>query len=112
MAQLNYIELPVASTARSIAFYKAAFGWKFNEYGGEYAAHEDAPCELALNGTEAGRSDKILPIIEVQDLEAARASVIESEGQISADIYAYPGGRRFHFTDPDGLELAVYQKEG
>ena len=111
MAVLNYVELPVASSGASAQFYGNAFGWSFTEYGPDYAAHEAAPCELGLNGTGGQSSAGILPAIEVEDLEGARDAVIKAGGKISQDIFAFPGGRRFHFTDPDGLELAVYVKE-
>jgi predicted enzyme related to lactoylglutathione lyase len=112
MATLNYVELPVGDTARSTAFYGAAFGWRFTPYGPDYAAMEGGATELGLNGTAGDRTTHILPVIEVGDIEAARAAVIAADGSISRDIFAFPGGRRFHFVDPDGLELGVYVKEG
>lgn len=111
MAKLNYVELPVASTAKSAAFYGAAFGWRFAEYGPDYAAHEEGPCQVGLNGHTAGTPSAILPVIETDDLEAARDKVIAAGGTITQDIFAFPGGRRFHFADPDGLELGVYIDE-
>jgi predicted enzyme related to lactoylglutathione lyase len=112
MAVLNYLELPVSSAGESAAFYRAAFGWNFTEYGPDYAAHENVPCEMALNGSAEGRAAQILPVIEVADIDAARAAVLAAGGSILRDIYAYPGGRRFHFADPSHLELAVYVKDG
>lgn len=112
MAVLNYVELPVGSAAASRDFYGAAFGWRFTDYGPDYAAHEEGVTQLGLNGTADDRPARILPVIEVQDIEAARAAVIAAGGAISRDIFAYPGGQRFHFTDPDGLELGVYLKDG
>jgi len=111
MAVLNYVELPVAAVAESRAFYEAAFGWTFTAYGPAYAAHEGDPAELGLNGADGQQAGRILPVIEVGDIEAARSAVLAAGGQISQDIFAFPGGRRFHFTDPDGLELGVYVKE-
>ena len=112
MARLNYVELPVASTGAAKGFYGAAFGWTFTDYGPDYAALEGAATEVGLNGTEGERSVRILPVIEVDDIEVARAAVLAAGGSISRDIFAYPGGRRFHFLDPDGLELGIYVKEG
>lgn len=111
MARLNYIELPVGNAAASRDFYSAAFGWAFTDYGPDYAAYEGGDTDLGLNGTAGDRTATILPVIEVQDIEAARADVIAAGGTISRDIFAFPGGRRFHFSDPDGLELGVYIKE-
>jgi predicted enzyme related to lactoylglutathione lyase len=112
MPVLNYVELPVASAGASAKFYGDAFGWRFTQYGPDYAAHEGGPCELGLDGTAGEKTAHILPVIEVENLEAARDAVLAAGGVISLDIFAFPGGRRFHFTDPDGLELAVYVKEG
>ena len=111
MAVLNYVELPVGSAGAARDFYGAAFGWTFTNYGPDYAAHEDGPTQIGLNGTADERTAHILPVIEVADIGAARAAVIAAGGAISRDIFAYPGGRRFHFTDPGGLELGVYVKE-
>ena len=115
MAVLDYVELPVGSVAGQQAFYGKAFGWSFTGYGPDYAAHEDGPCQLGLNGVEeAGgrRSAGILPVIRVEDIEAARDAVIAAGGAITIAIFDFPGGKRFHFTDPEGLELAAYQPAG
>lgn len=111
MAKLNYVELPVASSQASADFYGAAFGWRFTEYGPDYAAHEEGPADLGLNGAAEDRTQAILPVIEVQDLEGTFAAVTAAGGRVTREIFAFPGGRRFHFADPDGLELGVYVKE-
>jgi predicted enzyme related to lactoylglutathione lyase len=110
MAVLDYLELPVQSVAGAQGFYGAAFGWRFTGYGPDYAAHEDGPCQLGLNGAAEGhRSAAILPVIRVDNIETARAAVLAAGGTLTLDIFAFPGGRRFHFTDPEGLELACYE---
>lgn len=109
MAIVDYLELPVGKVGPSKAFYEAAFGWRFTDYGPDYAAHEEGPCQLALNGSGEGRSAAVLPVLRVDDLEQARAAVLAAGAGLAREIYAYPGGRRFHFIDPAGLELAVYQ---
>lgn len=111
MAQLNYVELPVGSAGAAKAFYAKAFGWTFADYGTDYAALEGGATELGLNGTAGERTARILPVIEVENIDTARAAVLAAGGSISRDIFAFPGGRRFHFLDPDGLELGVYVKE-
>lgn len=111
MAVLNYVELPVRSAGAARDFYGAAFGWTFTDYGPDYAAHEEGAAQLGLNGTADERPAHILPLIEVENIDAARAAVIAAGGAIGRDIFAYPGGRRFHFTDPDGLEIGVYVKD-
>ncbi|KLE35398.1 VOC family protein [Aurantiacibacter luteus] len=110
MAVLGYRELPVEKVAEEVAFYEKTFGWRFTAYGPDYAAHEDAPCQLALNDSaDSQQSRAILPVIRVEDIVTARDRVSDAGGTILADIYDYPGGRRFHFTDSAGLELACYE---
>lgn len=109
MAVLDYIEFPVRSVAGESGFYSKAFGWDFTSYGPDYAAYEKAPCQLGLNGTDDQRPATILPVIRVEDIEAALRAVVGAGGKVTVDIFAFPGGRRFHFTDPEGLELAAYQ---
>ena len=112
MAVLDYIELPVASVGKEASFYRHAFSWTFTDYGPGYAAHEEGACQLGLNGGEEGhRSVAILPVIRVEAIEAARDAVTAAGGTIMLDIFDFPGGRRFHFTDPEGLELACYEPE-
>lgn len=109
MPKLDYIEIPVGSVPEQARFYLAAFGWHFTDYGPDYAAHEAEPCQLGLNGAEDHRSNAILPVIRVDQIELAREAVRDAGGTITLDIFAFPGGRRFHFTDPEGLEMGVYE---
>lgn len=109
MAQLDYVELPVVSASKQVAFYGAAFGWNFTAYGDDYAAHEEGPCQLAFNGTDHHRTAAILPVIRVDDIEAACAAVQAAGGMITMPIFDFPGGRRFHFSDPEGMELGCYE---
>ena len=110
MAKLDYVELPVTSASETVEFYGAAFGWSFVRYGEEYAAHEEGPSHLGVDGTsDPKKTAGILPVIRVDDLEAALSAVVAAGGKVTQDIFAFPGGRRFHFTDPDGLELGCYE---
>lgn len=111
MAQLDYCELTIGSVATQTAFYGEAFGWQFTSYGPDYAVHEKGACQIGLNGTGEHSDAPILPVIRVDDLEAARNSVTQAGGVIVRDIFAYPGGERFHFRDPEGLVLAVYKPD-
>ena len=98
MAKLDYVELPVTSANEGVKFYGDAFGWSFVRYRESYAAHEEGPCQLGVDGTDDPRKTvAILPVIRVDDLEAAHASVLAAGGQITQKIFAFPGGRRFHF---------------
>lgn len=109
MARLNYVELPAAGVAPVRDFYAEAFGWRFVDYGPGYAAHEGEGATLALNGGDGDDAiPAILPLVEVNDLEAALDAVTAAGGAIVVPIFAYPGGRRFHFRDPAGNVLGVY----
>lgn len=107
MARLNYVELPVGDIGQSRAFFEAAFGWSLTPFGPAYAATEGQGTDLGLDG-DAGDRTAPLPVIEVDDLEAAQAAVLAAGGLITRPIFTFPGGRRFHFREPSGCELAAW----
>jgi len=109
MGILDYIELPVKTMAAQKASYSEAFGWKFTDYGDTYAAHEDGPCQFALNGTGQHQGDAALPVVRVEDISSAHTAVKSAGGTITVEIFDFPGGKRFHFVDPEGQQMAVYQ---
>ncbi len=109
MAKINYVELPVQGTAATKAFFSAAFGWAFTDFGDDYAATMTGGTDLGLNGDRSQWTSAPLPVIEVGDLEAVEAAVREAGGTITQPIFAFPGGRRFHFREPSGNELAAMQ---
>lgn len=109
MTKLNYVELPVQDVAATKAFFSAAFGWDFVDYGPTYAATEGETANLGLQGDRAEWPSAPLPVIEVENLEASEAAVTAAGGTITQPIFAFPGGRRFHFRDPNGNELAAMQ---
>ena len=111
MAKLNYVELSVERIAAVRPFYEAAFGWTFTEYGPDYAAVEGGETTVGFNADTSQPAPPVLPLIAVDDLEAALAAATQAGGVIRVPIFAYPGGRRFHVVDPSGLELGVYQSE-
>ena len=109
MARIDYVELPSA-TAHELtrAFYARAFGWAFTDYGPDYAATANGEVDVGLNGQPEEALSAPLPVIRVDDLEAAFDSVTKAGGTIAKPIFSFPGGRRFHFIDPSGSELAVW----
>jgi hypothetical protein len=106
---IDYIELPAPDLDATKSFYAAAFGWEFNDYGPAYAgirgATPDAPEAggLAVEGRE-----RPLVLLYSEDLDATVDAVKAAGGQVVNGPYEFPGGRRFHFTDPHGSELAVW----
>lgn len=109
MARINYVELPVDDVPGLKTFYADAFGWSFTDYGPDYAATTTGDVDLGLNGDRGQSTARLLPVIEVADLDAAQRAVEAAGGRVTLPIFAFPGGRRFHFADPHGHELAVMQ---
>ena len=105
--RIDYIEFPAKDIARTKQFYSAAFGWKFTDYGPDYTSFEDG--RLA-----GGFSKEIQPghgaliVIYAADLAGMEKKVRDAGGTIVKEIFSFPGGRRFHFTAPNGTELAVW----
>jgi predicted enzyme related to lactoylglutathione lyase len=109
MARINYVELPVADTAVAKSFYEVAFGWLMSEFGPTYAATTTGDVDLGLQGDTAEASKAPLPVIDVEGLDSWPAKVEAAGGTVVRPIFAFPGGRRFHFRDPSGNELAVVE---
>jgi len=109
--RIDYVELPSA-TAHELtrAFYAKAFGWAFTDYGPDYAATTTGDVDVGLNGQPQEALSAPLPVVRVDDLEAAFGAVTKAGGVIAKPIFAFPGGRRFHFIDPAGSELAVWSE--
>jgi predicted enzyme related to lactoylglutathione lyase len=109
MARIDYVELPSA-TAHELtrAFYAKAFDWQFTDYGPDYSATTTSDVDVGLNGQPEEALSAPLPVIRVDDLEAIFDSVTKAGGTIAKAIFSFPGGRRFHFIDPSGSELAVW----
>jgi predicted enzyme related to lactoylglutathione lyase len=109
-ARIDYVELPSA-TAHELtrAFYAKAFGWTFTDFGPTYAATTNGVTDLGLQGDPADGLSAPLAVIRTDDVEAAFDAVSKAGGVIAKPIFGFPGGRRFHFIDPGGNELAVWQ---
>ena len=109
--KINYIELPSRDLAATKTFYSDVFGWAFTDYGPEYAAFDHAGLDggffqADMNASTANGS--ALVVIYSKNLEQTQAKVEGAGGVIVKPIFSFPGGRRFHFTDPTGNELAVW----
>jgi predicted enzyme related to lactoylglutathione lyase len=111
MARINFVELPAKNLPAAKKFYASVFGWALTDFGPSYSCTMTGDVDLGLQGdlTEAPRAP--LPVVMVANLEAAQAAVEHAGGRIVKPIFSFPGGRRFQFTDPNGLELAVMQAE-
>ena len=105
----NYLELKASDLSASKTFYTKAFGFAFTDYGPGYAAVEGGPVDIGLASGEEPAAP--LPAFETDNLEEAYASVVGAGGAIVKEIFSFPGGRRFQFTDPAGNELAIFQAD-
>ena len=108
---IDYVELPASDLAATRAFYEQAFGWQFNEYGPQYAGIKAPTGDGEVGGldaTAAANRQAPLVLLYSDDLDASVAAVQAAGGTVVKGPYAFPGGRRFHFTDPTGTELGVW----
>ena len=109
--RIDFIELPCAELDRVSGFYARAFGWDFTAFGQSYACTMTGDVDLGLQADRAEASRAPLPVVHVADLDEALAAVSAGGGTIVRPIFSFPGGRRFHFRDPAGNELAAYQPD-
>ena len=103
---IAYIELAAGDLAATKAFYSRVFGWSFTDYGPSYAAFDEG-LEGGFQADRAEAAAAPLVVLWADDLEAMRARVQSGGGEITREIFDFPGGRRFHFRDPAGAELGV-----
>ena len=105
---ISYLEFLAPSVAESKKFYTAAFGWTFEDWGPDYASfgHDNIAGGFAKETPSV--SGAPLVILYASKLEEAQARVEKAGGKIVKPIFSFPGGRRFHFTDPAGNELAIW----
>jgi uncharacterized protein len=109
--QIDNIEFNVADIARTKAFYGAAFAWTFTDFGPEYCEFTDGRLKGGFTTLGAVRAGGPLVILYADDLPAAQQRLEKAGAKIVKPVFAFPGGRRFHFEDPDGYELAVWSAD-
>ena len=109
--RIDYLELPAIDIPGTKAFYTAVFGWKFTDHGPEYTSFEDGRIGggFSRDRPVAHGSGPLL-VIYATDVEMAQVHVTENGGRVTRGIFSFPGGRRFHFLDPNGNELAVWSE--
>ena len=102
-----YIEFPAHDLVTTKNFYQTAFGWTFEDYGPDYTSFVDGRIAGGFFKAEGITASQPLVVIWADDLESSLKTVEQAGGILVKPIFSYPGGRRFHFTDPTGNELAV-----
>ncbi len=109
---INYIEFPLVDASGTQVFYAEAFGWSFQAWGHKYLSFSGAGIDGGFNGEDQTPVQRpgALVILYADDLSRTLRAVKAAGGEILRDIYAFPGGQRFHFADPNGNELAVWSE--
>ena len=107
--RINYIEFNAPDLEAIKKFYSAVFGWTFTDYGPDYVAFNDGALD---GGFEKGRKKGLTPLVILysSDLIATEAAINANGGTITQATYEFPGGKRFHFVDPGGNELAMWSE--
>lgn len=108
--RINYIEFNVADIARSKDFFGKAFGWTFTDFGPAYCEFSDGHMKGGFDASEPATPGGPLVVLYGSDLARVLGRIQAAGGKIVKPIFEFPGGRRFHFTDPDGYELAVWSE--
>lgn len=108
---INYIEFQSNDLERTKQFYAAAFGWNFTDYGPTYVSFSNGGLEGGFALTEQEIVNGVLIVLYHKNLEEIKEKVLELGGILTKDIFSFPGGRRFHFKDPSGNELAIWSED-
>ncbi|MFI5279681.1 MAG: VOC family protein [Gemmatimonadales bacterium] len=109
--RIDYIEFPATDVAGTRRFYERVFGWKFEDYGPDYQSFADG--RIAGGFTKEKKvAAGVGPLVVLYavDLEQVQSQIKKEGGRVVKEIFSFPGGRRFHFTDPSGNELAVWSE--
>jgi predicted enzyme related to lactoylglutathione lyase len=106
--QIDYVEFAATDLARTKQFYAAVFGWRFEDYGPDYTSFQDGRLAGGFTRGEPARPGGPLVVIYGRHLEELETKVKQAGGSIVREPFSFPGGRRFHFRDPSGNELAVW----
>jgi hypothetical protein len=109
--RIDYIEFGVTDLAGTRRFYSELFGWTFEDYGPEYMSFDDGRLTGGFTTMTPVRPGGPLVIVYTGDLEEMQSNAEKAGGRITRPIFSFPGGRRFHFTDPSGNELAVWSDQ-
>lgn len=111
---ITYVEFPCSDLSATKDFFKKVFGWSFEDYGPEYTAFANAGLDggfFKSSNYSSIENGSALVVIYSKDLETTLGKIKEADGKITKEIFSFPGGRRFHFAEPSGNELAVWSDQ-
>ena len=109
--KINYAEFPARDIEQTKAFFSAVFGWSFIDYGPEYTSFSDEGIDGGFFKSDLSSSTEngcALIVFYSKELEHTQSKIENAGGSIIKPIFPFPGGRRFHFTDSNGNEYAVW----
>ncbi len=109
--KIDYIESPTTDIQKTKSFFKQLFGWTFQDFGPDYTAYDDGYMKGGFYKSETVASigtGSVLVVFYSTELETYKEKIIHLGGNITKDIFSFPGGRRFHFTEPGGSEFAIW----
>jgi predicted enzyme related to lactoylglutathione lyase len=109
--KINYVEFPATNIEATKAFFTGVFGWEFEDYGPDYAAFSNQGIDGGFFRSELSSSTdsgSALVVLYSDSLESLQSRIEKAGGIIVRSIFEFPGGHRFHFTEPSGNELAVW----
>ena len=109
--RIDYIEFRATNIEQTKKFYSEAFGWEFIDYGPDYTSFMDGRLGGGFSSAPAVTAGGPLVVLYATNLEEIEANIKASGGQIVKETFEFPGGRRFHFADPSGNELAVWSDQ-
>jgi uncharacterized protein len=106
--RIDYIEFPATDIAATKRFYQDVFAWVFTDYGPDYTSFADG--RIAGGFTKENQVRRLGPLVVIyaEDLAAVQEKIQAANGKIVKPTFEFPGGKRFHFTDPNGNELSVW----
>ncbi len=113
--KINYLEIPVTRMLESKAFFEKVFDWRFTDYGPDYCAVDNVGIDLGFFQSDrqvAQANGSVLVVFYSDNLEETLAKLKGEGAEILQPIFSFPGGRRFHFSDPSGNEYAVWSDQG
>ncbi len=109
--RIDYIEFTTTDIGKIKRFYSEVFGWEFTDYGPDYTSFVDGRLAGGFSAAAEVMAGGPLIVLYSMDLAAIETQVREGGGKIVREVFEFPGGRRFHFTDPSGNELAVWSDQ-
>jgi len=106
--KITYIEFKAIDLEKIKTFYINCFSWAFKDYGPDYASFSESGVYGGFEKTDKPIANGVLIVLYHEDLNLIKNKIIEEGGKITKNIFSFPGGHRFHFSDPSGNELAVW----